>query len=260
MMEFQDQMDRRIRLEKVPERIVSLVPSQTEFLVDIGLEEQLVGITKFCIHPEKWFRSKTRVGGTKKLDLEKIRSLEPDLIIGNKEENDREQIELLEKEFPVWMSDVRSLHDAILMMQWIGEITGTSDKAIPLIKRILEGFKEYELPEDLLTAAYFIWRDPLMVVGADTFISDMMLRAGFINSFNDVEERYRTIDPQDVLDRYTDILLLSSEPYPFKEQHVKEFEEMHAGTPATLVDGEMFSWYGSRLKKAVGYLQGLAAG
>lgn len=256
-MTVTDQMHRSVHIPDQPQRIISLVPSQTEFLHDIGLGDRVVGITKFCIHPEEWFRSKTHVGGTKQLNLEKIRSLQPDLIIGNKEENDREQIEALEKEFPVWMSDVRSLHDAVLMMQWIGEITGASDKAIPLIKRILEGFREYELPEDLLTAAYFIWRDPLMVVGDDNFISDMMLRAGFINSFNDVEERYKTIDPQEVLDRYTDILLLSSEPFPFKEQHVKEFEEMHAGTPAVLVDGEMFSWYGSRLLKAPAYFKEL---
>src|SRR5688500_11346244 len=98
-----DQLGRNITLKGEPSRIISLVPSQTELLFDLGLGEHVVGITKFCVHPKEWFRSKTRVGGTKKLDIEKIRSLNPDLIIGNKEENEKEQIEELIKEFPVWM-------------------------------------------------------------------------------------------------------------------------------------------------------------
>ncbi len=261
-MTVTDQMHRHVQIPDLPQRIISLVPSQTELLHDLGLGDRVIGITKFCIHPEEWFRSKTRVGGTKKLDLDKIRELRPDLIIGNKEENEREQIEELEKEFPVWMSDVKNLHSACHMIQEVGRITGTYDAAIGMIKeilhRFLEGLKEIERIERLPpSVAYFIWRDPLMVAGGDTFISDMLSRAGFINSFIGIEERYKEIAPQDALDQFTDLLFLSSEPYPFKEDHLKEFEEMHAGTPAVLVDGEMFSWYGSRLLKAPAYFKEL---
>ncbi len=261
-MTVTDQMHRSVTIPDHPQRIISLVPSQTELLHDLGLGDRVVGITKFCIHPEEWFRSKTRVGGTKKLDLEKIRQLQPDLIIGNKEENEKAQIEELARDFPVWLSDVRDLRSACHMIQEVGRITGTYDLAIGMIKEILDRFhadlKEIEKLDRLPpSVAYFIWRDPLMVACGDTFITDMLSCAGFINSFITTEERYTVIEPQEVLDRYTDLIFLSSEPYPFKEEHVKEFEEMHSGTPAILVDGEMFSWYGSRLLQAPAYFKGL---
>ena len=120
-MIFTDQLGRKLILEKIPQRIISLVPSQTELLFDLGLEEEVVGITKFCIHPDSWFHSKTRIGGTKQFDFEKIKSLQPDLIIGNKEENDKEQIEELMKNFTVWMSDIKTLADACKMICEIGE-------------------------------------------------------------------------------------------------------------------------------------------
>jgi ABC-type Fe3+-hydroxamate transport system substrate-binding protein len=109
MSSLTDQMHRTVQVPAAPQRIVSLVPSQTELLYDLGLGERVVGITKFCIHPETWFKTKHRIGGTKKVDMDKVRALKPDLIIGNKEENDRNDIQTLEKEFPVWMSDIRDL-------------------------------------------------------------------------------------------------------------------------------------------------------
>jgi len=122
-------MGRKVDAPVHPQRIISLVPSQTELLFDLGLGDRVVGITKFCVHPEVWFRTKPRVGGTKKVDLEKVRKLEPDLIIGNKEENERADIDALAAEFPVWMSDVRHLESALDMIHRIGMITGTVDQA-----------------------------------------------------------------------------------------------------------------------------------
>src|ERR1700741_3198050 len=110
-MHFIDQTGRKISIPQIPQRIISLVPSQTELLFDLGLDKEVVGITKFCVHPPEWFQTKTRVGGTKQLKIDLIKQLQPDLIIANKEENVKEQIEELEKHFPVWISDVNNLED-----------------------------------------------------------------------------------------------------------------------------------------------------
>ena len=125
-----DQMHRKIHLPRFPlRRIISLVPSQTELLYDLGLEEEVVGITKFCVHPPEWFQSKARVGGTKTIHFEKIKALQPDLIIGNKEENEREQIEALAECFPVWMSDIATLEDALDMMLRVGALVDRPEQA-----------------------------------------------------------------------------------------------------------------------------------
>src|SRR5690606_23292409 len=141
-MEYIDQMNRRIYLEKMPERIISLVPSQTELLVDLGLAERIVGVTKFCIHPFGFKQKKTIIGGTKNFDFDKIDALKPDLIIGNKEENYKEGIERLIKNFPVWMSDIYDLQDTLQMMQSIGEITGKKNQAQELARAIATGFEK----------------------------------------------------------------------------------------------------------------------
>ncbi|HRO98789.1 MAG TPA: helical backbone metal receptor [Flavobacteriales bacterium] len=255
-----DQMHRTIQVPHHPQRIISLVPSQTELLHDLGLGDRVVGITKFCIHPYAWFRSKARVGGTKIVDLDKVRALKPDLIIGNKEENSQEDIEALEREFPVWMSDVRDLDGALEMIRRVGELTATSEKAGELSRQIAEAFNTLERPGTPLSAAYFIWRDPLMVAGGDTFISDMMHRAGFTNAFAHRKERYAEISPAELAAADPDVILLSSEPYPFAEKHLIEFNMICPGTPVKLVDGELFSWYGSRLLRSPAYFNGLRQG
>lgn len=255
-----DQMHRTIQVPHHPQRIISLVPSQTELLHDLGLGDRVVGITKFCIHPEAWFRSKARVGGTKMVDLDKVRALKPDLIIGNKEENSQEDIEALEREFPVWMSDVRDLDGALEMIRRVGELTATSEKAGELSLQIAEAFNTLERPGTPLSAAYFIWRDPLMVAGGDTFISDLMHRAGFTNAFAHRKERYAEISPAELAAADPDVILLSSEPYPFAEKHLLEFNMICPGTPVKLVDGELFSWYGSRLLRSPAYFNGLRQG
>lgn len=249
-----DQMNRTVRVPDHPERIISLVPSQTELLHDLGLGDRVVGITKFCIHPDAWFRSKARVGGTKQVDLDKVRALKPDLIIGNQEENSREDIEALEREFPVWMSDVRDLDGALEMTRRVGELTATGDRAGELIRLIAVAFDHLERPSTPMSAAYFIWRDPLMVAGEDTYISDMLDRAGFTNAFAHRPERYAEITPAELAAADPDVVLLSSEPYPFAEKHLLEFNMICPGTPVRLVDGELFSWYGSRLLRTPAYL------
>jgi len=248
-----DQMHRTLDVPVHPQRIISLVPSQTELLYDLGLGERVVGITKFCVHPETSFKTKHRVGGTKKIDIDKVRALMPDLIIGNKEENERADIEALEKEFPVWMSDVHHLRDAVNMIAEVGHLTGTLDRANDLLRGIAREFDELKSMEYERSVAYLIWRDPFMVAGGDTFISDMLSRCGLLNVFNDRQERYAEVTPVDLIDAAPDVLLLSSEPFPFTEKHVAEFAALLPKAQVIRVDGEMFSWYGSRLLKAPAY-------
>jgi len=254
---YTDQLGRTIELKQIPERIISLVPSQTELLHTLGLEEEVIGITKFCVHPEHWFRSKTRVGGTKQLHLDKIKELKPDLIIANKEENVREQIEELAKDFPVWISDVNNLSDAVEMIESIGEITNKLITAKEITSQIKKGFSDLSLPyRGTGGTCYLIWKDPYMTIGGDTFINGMLKRAGFQNLFED-QKRYPEISIEQLQTVNCRLLLLSFEPFPFKQKHVDELQSLLPSTKIILVDGEMFSWYGSRLLKAPAYFQQL---
>lgn len=247
-----DMTGREVEISFPPKRIISVVPSQTELLFDLGLAEAVVGITKFCVHPESWFRTKERVGGTKKLNLEKIRALKPDLIIANKEENEREQIEQLAKEFPVWISDIQNIPQALQMIQVVGQLTGTDTKANLLVDEIVQGFTNLHKANTAKRVAYFIWYNPWMSVGGDTFISNMIQTIGWQNVLKD-QSRYPEITLEQLKAYNPELVLLSSEPYPFKEKHMAEIKAVLPDAEVMLVDGEMFSWYGSRMKEAVGY-------
>ena len=253
-MHFKDQLNLTILLDSKPKRIVSLVPSQTEFLFDIGLEKEVVGITKFCIYPSHWLKTKTIIGGTKNVDVEKVRSLKPDLIIGNKEENTKENIEELREIAPVWMSDIFDLEDALEMMSSIGEIVGQQEETQELVDNIKGQFDSFK-PDNLkLSVLYLIWRKPYIGVANDTFIDDMLKRCGFKNILAD-QTRYPVLENLSELN--PDVLFLSSEPYPFKEKHIQELHEIFPNAKIKLVDGEMFSWYGSRLSESVDYFKWL---
>lgn len=255
---FTDQMNRSILINHPPKRIVSLVPSQTELLHDLGLEKEVVGITKFCVHPESWFRNKTRVGGTKQVKPNIIEELQPDLIIGNKEENEQSQIEALSERYPVWMSDIQTVPDALHMIESIGSIVGKEEPAKQLAQRIRADFDAWkqERPSPTLGAAYFIWRQPYMVVASDTFIHEMLQLAGFENVFV-AQSRYPEIDLEELTTAAPEVILLSSEPYPFKEKHFEEFKRVCPTAVIIIVDGELFSWYGSRLLQSVAYFRRL---
>ncbi len=247
-----DQIGHQFELKTTPKRIISLVPSQTELLCDLGLDEQVVGITKFCIHPEEWFRTKTRVGGTKTVNFEKIATLQPDLIIANKEENTQAEIEALQKLYPVYTSDIFNLEDSLKMMKAIGELTNTSIKANKLIRQIKIDFSEIK-PINTFNnkVLYLIWKNPYMTIGEDTFINDMLMRCGFEHV--KVGNRYPELAEESIVKLNPNFIFLSSEPYPFKEKHLKELRNSCPNASILLVDGEMFSWYGSRLTKAKHY-------
>lgn len=255
---FHDQLGREIKFSFPPQRIISLVPSQTELLFDLGLDDEIVGITKFCIHPENKCRKKTKIGGTKNLNLNKIHSIQPDLIIGNKEENEVHQMQQLMLQRPVWVSDVKTLDDAYEMMLVVGEMVGRSEKAGEIVSGIKSSFseKKNKFSSNILnneaSAAYLIWRNPYLTIGSDTFINAMLEIAGFKNVFADAV-RYPEISVDDLALRAPQYILLASEPYPFRQKHAEELQPLLPASKMVLVDGEMFSWYGSRLLKAADY-------
>lgn len=252
-----DMMQRTVKVPEYPRRIVSLVPSQTELLYDLGLDPEVIAITKFCIHPDQWFRTKTRIGGTKKLHLERILSLEPDLIIANKEENTQSEIEWLAERVPVWISDIQSLEDAYVMIRELGKLCGKSERALALNEAIRERFQSlHSLRPAAGRVAYFIWRQPWMCAGGDTFIHELLRAGGWTNAFASLR-RYPEISAAQLREAAPEQIFLSSEPYPFKEQHIAELQALLPAAKIQLVDGELFSWYGSRLLESAAYFRKL---
>lgn len=254
-MIFKDQINNIIELKSVPKRIISLVPSQSELLWDLGLRSELVGITKFCIHPDEMFKSVERIGGTKTLNLQKIRALNPDLIIGNKEENDEKQIIELQKEFPVWMSDIYNLQDALFMIHAIGEIVNRVEEAKVIRATIETSF--LNLNKINQSVLYLIWNNPFMAAGKATFIGDMINKMGLKNVLIDSEGRYPQLTIKEIKQLNPELVYLSSEPFPFGLKHIEELKTILPESKIQLVDGEMFSWYGSRLLKTVKYFNQL---
>ena len=255
MAVYTDQTQRKIEIAQAPQRIISTVPSQTELLAYLGLERQVVGITAYCVHPKDWLQKKTVIGGTKDLQIEKIRQLQPDLIIGNKEENIKEQIETLAKDVPVWLSDITSVDDALAMLQAVGEVCHRPEPAQKLVGQIndLRALAKTELA---VPSLYFIWKEPYMVAGADTFISAMMQECGLENKAPQNEQRYPTMSLQEICQSSAQQIILSSEPYAFTTADA-HFLSRETGKKVKIVDGELFSWYGSRMAKAFPYFQRL---
>jgi ABC-type hemin transport system substrate-binding protein len=248
-----DQMGFTINAAQAPQRIVSLVPSQTELLFDLGLESRIVGVTNFCIHPQV-AKQKAIIGGTKNFRFDVIDALHPDLIIGNKEENYQEGIEVLRKKYPVWMSDIFDMEDALSMITSVGDITSTSGKAKAIVDSIRTEFDAIQKWQPL-RSLYLIWRNPWMAAGTNTFIHVMMEKTGLVNAVEST--RYPELQNDAIVKLAPELILLSSEPYPFREKHIEELRVLAPHAKIILVDGEMFSWYGSRLLKAPAYLNAM---
>ena len=258
-MTYKDQLNRNLQINRAPRRIVSLVPSQTELLVDLGLEASIVGVTKFCVHPKHLRLSKAVIGGTKQINLDKIKALRPDIILCNKEENTKAIIESLADIAPIHISDIYNLEDCYELIKMYGKIFKVESEASNIMTNIQNQREVYQnsiktFPR--LKVAYFIWKNPWMVAASGTFIDVMIHEAGFQNSFKD-EERYPEIDITNSKLEDTDIIFLSSEPFPFKEAHILELKSQFPKKTIKIVDGELFSWYGSRLQKSYGYFETL---
>lgn len=248
---FRDQLDRDVLIKRKPKRIISIVPSITELLYFLGFEDEVIAITKFCVHPQEWFETKERIGGTKSLKIQNIIDLKPDLVIGNKEENTKEDISLLEKKVPVWMSDINSFDDALDFIKRLGSILNKEALCNDLVRTLNSAFERLKDLGKKRTAIYFIWNNPAYIAGSGTFISGMLEQIGFINACKD--SRYPATDKLPILN--PEFVFLSSEPYPFEEKHRRYYQQCYPNAKILLVDGEMFSWYGSRMLKAIDYFE-----
>lgn len=240
-------------------RIISLVPSQTELLVDLGLEDLIVGVTKFCIHPSHLINNKTIVGGTKNIKLNKIKELNPDFILCNKEENTKEIVEACLQIAPTHVSDIFTLDDSKKLIKEYGDIFSCKMQAQNIIKKLdseILQFQKFIKNKRERTVAYFIWKNPWMVAANNTFINHLIELNNFKNIYKNLN-RYPEIELQDIKKENPNLILLSSEPFPFKEKHINEIASHTSQSKIILVDGEMFSWYGSRLLKAFDYFKKL---
>ncbi len=259
-MYYKDQLQRAIKIVKTPLRIISLVPSQTELLIDLGLKDRIVGITKFCIHPETLRKEKRVVGGTKQVKYNIIDELQPDIILCNKEENTKEIVDTLAKKYPVYVSDVATLTDALELIKNYGELFDIQQNALEIesiIRKEATAFEKYIEKRPKKRVAYFIWRAPWMVTGGDTFINHLLKLNGFENVYAH-KDRYPEVTLEEIATQKLDAILLSSEPFPFEEKHVTELKKIIPSVAVLLVDGEYFSWYGSRLTKAFEYFKSLS--
>jgi len=251
MLNSIDQMGNELKLGAQPESIISLVPSITELLFSLGLEGKIVGRTKFCKHPKNKIKQIPIVGGTKKFRFKVIEEIKPDLIIGNKEENYKDGILQLMEKHPVWMSDINSYADSIDMIHKLGSICGVMDKAQKIIDEIENEFAKLKNNTSKPSVLYLIWQNPYIAVGTNNFIHDILSKAGFDNCC--AQPRYVEMNINNIAELNPDVILLSSEPFPFKQRHIEELKYVLPETQYQLVDGEMFSWYGSRMIEAPDY-------
>lgn len=251
---LQDQLGRTVKVPQFPQKIISLVPSQTELLFDLGLDAEIAGITKFCIHPQNKIQGKPIVGGTKNFRFDFIDQLQPDLILANKEENYQEGVAQLAQKYPLWISDIENLTHAQEMIELVGAMVGRETQAIALNTEITEKFSTLPTAPASAKVAYLIWRKPYMAVGSNTFIDEMLKLCGFINPVAAwTNSRYPEVAAERLKAMDLQHIFLSSEPFPFQEKHIAEFQEICPNAQVTLVEGEMFSWYGSRLTQAPAY-------
>ena len=252
-MQLKDQIGRILIINTAPKRIVSLVPSQTELLYDLGLEDSIIGITKFCVHPFHFKSTKDIVGGTKNIKIEKIKALNPDIILCNKEENTKEIVAACQAICTTHVSDIVTIEDCLELINQYGEIFNKRTNATKISDKInynLIDFKAFIKDKPTLKAAYFIWRKPWMAVGNGTFINHLLELNKFENIYKNLE-RYPEVELNKIRAQGDpELVLLSSEPYPFKDKHAFEIGRVSHHAKTIFVDGEYFSWYGSRLIKA----------
>ncbi len=241
-------------------RIISLVPSQTELLHDLGLEDQVVGITKFCVHPYHYKSTKLIVGGTKQIKIDKIKDLNPDIILCNKEENTKEIVEACRSICEVHVSELYNIQDTLELIRYYGERFNTRIRAVNICEKInrnLSDFKIYIKDKPIIKVAYFIWRNPWMVAAKGTFIQHLLELNKFENIYANLE-RYPEVDINKIQQEGDpEVVMLSSEPYPFKDEHAFEIGRVAHHPKTIFVDGEYFSWYGSRLIKAFDYFKSI---
>lgn len=256
---FTDDIGRQIKLKSKINRIVSLVPSITELLFDLGLTSELVACTNYCKYPKDRVGNILKVGGTKDFDLDKIRQVKPELIIAVKEENNRELVLEIAKEFPTIVFDIVNLKSALRSIKLIGEIVSKEKEAESLLAEIDSEILKLKnkRPKTKKTVAYLIWHKPMMSVNTETYISDIIVLSAYSNVFDKQKENYFEFTEEELKAKKPNYIFLSSEPFKFTEKHKQAYQKQYPDSKVVLVDGEMFSWYGSRLLKAISYFKEL---
>jgi len=248
-----DHLSRTVTYPFPPKKIVSLAPAITDTMYGLVLEEEIVGRTRFCIHPKDKVENALNIGGTKDIKLDRIHQLKPDLIIAEKEENTKEIVEELEQYYPVYVFEVQTVDDAFRMMADLGDITDRAKQANELIQNIKKVFKEIPHGQGK-RIAYMIWQRPYMVVGKNTYIQSLLDKLGFVNPFTQFEGRYPEVTVDDLQRAQLDYLFLATEPFPFRDKHLNPMAELLPGVEPHIVDGEMF-WYGVKMLEAVPYFK-----
>ncbi len=242
-------------------RIVSLCPSLTELVFDLGRGSDLVGVTRFCVHPPEGVRGIETVGGTKSPKIERIVELAPDLVLLNEEENRVEDAEELRSAGLRCHSSLpRNPADTSAMVRSIGQALGREDEAEGIAREIdrrSHRVRESATGKRRVRFAYLIWRRPLMTASGDTFISSLLTQAGGDNVFAGHARRYPVVEPQDLVRARPEVILLSTEPFPFQAEHIDEISRDTALAPEMfcIVDGELLSWHGSRTPAGIDYAE-----
>jgi ABC-type Fe3+-hydroxamate transport system substrate-binding protein len=249
-----------------PERIVSLVPSLTEALFAFGVGSRVVGRTRYCTQPPRLVGRVAKVGGTKKVDVEGVLSLEPDLVVAVREENTREDIEGLEEAgVPVFVGAPETVADALGMLGELAERVGAPEAEAVLgpIERVYGRLREDERREGSnrsLRVFVPIWKGPYMSVGSDTYVHDVLETCGGENVCGG-STRYPIVDLGEVEELEPEVILLPDEPYPFSAEDLPEFYALDV--PAAredrvhLVDGKLLTWYGPRMASSLAQLAAL---
>ncbi len=265
MIERIDDLSRTVRICQPARRIVCLVPSITETFFAFGAGEHIVGITDYCIHPEDQVRSKPKVGGTKNFFINKVIELEPDLVVANAEENRKHQVEKLEEAgLAVFVTFPKSVEGCLKMIADMAALTGREHAAQIILSSIEEARANAlrQAPDPPCRVLCPIWKAPYMTINHDTFVDSVIRNSGGRNIFDDSTDRYPEFTLSEAAARQPDLILLPTEPYHFTEADKAEFHEMGTNTPAIrdlrihIVEGELLSWYGPRLSRA---LQGISS-
>lgn len=269
MATYIDDLHRQLEVKTAPRRIVSLVPSLTETLFAFGLGEHIVGVTNFCVEPQEKVKEKARVGGTKSFSVERVKELEPDLVIANAEENREEDIrQLLRAGLSVFMTFPRTVHGAINMMRRLADVTGAQESARPIIEEAEAALQEARTANQgrrPLRVFCPIWRRPWMTIGQDTYMHDFLLACGGINIFADRHDRYPRIELEEMSRRIPEVIILPSEPYHFNMRHAQEFSKF-THVPAVqeqriyVLDGKHLAWYGPRIATSLRFVRNLLWG
>lgn len=258
MQHLSDALGRELVVPHTPRRIVSLVPSLTEWLFAIGVGERVVGVTDFCLHPAAGVAGKPRVRGTKNPDRAAIVALRPDLVIANREENrERDVLALTQAGLAVYVTDVRSVAGAIATLTELARIVDASAAAEPLLAEMRAALDNLRQPPPVRRRVVVpIWRDPWMVIGGDTYAHDLLTCCGALNLGAALPGRYPRVAREALAALQPDLILLPSEPYRFSPADLPALRTVWQG-PVTFVDGELLTWYGPRLPQALATFRAL---